>query len=216
MLARVARRYAGGPRFARHYVAQKLRRDPVHADLLALGAAEPLGRVVDVGCGWGQISVLLLESGRASAAVGLDVDPARLAAAERAAAGLAFTTRRQDLSAASALPGGDTVLLVDVLYQLATEDQVALLEAAAGAAGVRVIIRTLDPDRGGRSALARVLEVAFRRVWPNAGATVNPPAISWLRGRLDALGFDWAVAPCWRGTPFANVLVVARRRQARG
>src|SRR3954468_4398744 len=53
--ARVARRYRACGRFAQHYVAAKLRRDPVHRAVLALAAGEALGDVVDVGCGRGQL-----------------------------------------------------------------------------------------------------------------------------------------------------------------
>ena len=212
VLARVAGRYPRRPRFARHYVSAKLRRDPVHADLLNLAAGERFGRVADVGCGWGQISLLLLEAGLASASIGLDVDGARLAAAEHAGRGLAFTARRQDLAAVPAVPDAQTVLLIDVLYQLARPTQAALLAAASGAARARLILRTPDPDRRGRAMLSRTLEVAFRCVWPNSGARVNPPSVAWICERLDALGFAVEVAPCWRGTPFANVLVIARRR----
>jgi len=51
ILDRTAWRYRQCDRFSRHYVASKLRRDPVHADVLALAAREPFGDVIDVGCG---------------------------------------------------------------------------------------------------------------------------------------------------------------------
>ena len=35
--------------------------------------------------------------------------------------------------------------------------------------------------------------------------------ISALTRLLEERGFDTDVSPCWQGTPFANVLIVARR-----
>jgi hypothetical protein len=49
VLARVAARYRGCGRFAVHYVAGKLRRDPLTAALLTRGANEGFGEVADLG-----------------------------------------------------------------------------------------------------------------------------------------------------------------------
>ncbi len=211
---RVAERYRTSGRFHRIFVGMKLRQDPVYPDLLALAAAEPLGDVVDVGCGRGQLGMALLEAGLARSVLGLDWNAAHVAIAQRAGRGLAFAAGSQDLTRDGAVPAVDTVILVDVLYQLDTVAQSAVLEGAARAARSRLLIRTADPGRGLRSALTRWLEVLGRRVWPNSGARVNAQPVQGIEARLAALGFDVEVAPCWRGTPFANVLIVARRRDA--
>jgi hypothetical protein len=46
----------------------------------------------------------------------------------------------------------------------------------------------------------------------NRGARVNVRPIAALTKVLEAEGFECEVTPCWGGTPFANVLIVARRR----
>lgn len=212
VLDRVARRYAGGSRFTRHYVASKLRTDPVHEAVLALAAKEPFDRVLDIGCGRGQLGVALLEAGLASEVTGLDWGREALRQAGRAAAGLAFRAVYQDLSRPVPLPPADTVLLIDVLYTLDTPVQDALLHDAAEIAGERVVIRTLDPDLGLRSRFAIGAERLGRRVWPNSGAHVNARPVPAITAALARRGFVTAVTPCWRGTPFANVLLVARRR----
>lgn len=215
VLERVARRYTGGGRFTRHYVAGKLRGDPVHAAVLhqaRRAGPDGFGVVLDVGCGRGQLGVALLEAGLARSVLGLDWNPAPLDAARRAAAGLAFRAEVRDVARPAALPRADTVLLVDVLYQLAPVAQDALLREAARAARARLLIRTLDPDRGWRSALGLGLERLGRRVWPNSGAHVTPRPVPALLDVLAQEGFAVTVEPCWRGTPFANVLVVGRRR----
>ena len=211
VLGRVARRYAGGGRFTRHYVAGKLRGDPVHEAVLRRAGPDGYGDVLDLGCGRGQLGVALLEAGLARSVLGLDWNPAPLDAARRAAAGLAFRAEPRDVARPTPLPRADTVLLVDVLYQLAPAAQDALLREAARAARGRVLIRTLDPDRGWRSAFTLGLERLGRRVWPNSGAHVAPRPVPALLDVLAREGFAATVEPCWRGTPFANVLVVGRR-----
>lgn len=212
ILERTARRYRPAGRFARHYVAVKLRRDPVNAALLARAGA--LGHVVDLGCGRGQLGAALLEAGLAASVLGLDWNAAHLAQAEAALAGLPFRAERRDLSARQDVPEADTVLLIDVLYQLRTEVQERLLLNAARAARSLLVIRTADPGRGARSVLTRALEIAGQRFWPHAGAHVNPLPLPAIAALLAGAGFATETAPCWRGTPFANVLLIARRQEA--
>lgn len=210
-LDRTARRYRDGDRFSRYYVASKLRRDPVHLAILRRAADAPFGQVLDLGCGRGQLAVALLEAGLAVAVLGFDSAPASLAAARRAGAGLPFAVEARDLSEPAPLPPADTVLLIDVLYLLDPAAGARLLTAAAAAARQRILIRTLDPGRGLRSRFAILLERLGRPIWPHSGATVAPPTVAALTARLETLGFRTAVEPCWEGTPFANVLVVADR-----
>lgn len=210
-LDRTIQRYRACRRFTRHYVASKIRRDPVHRALLRLGRDRGFGDVADLGCGRGQVAVALLEAGVARSVVGLDWAARSLGDAQQAAAGLAFTGVRQDLAQPD-VPACDTALLVDVLYSMGQPAALALLRAAAGAARGRVVIRTLDPAQGVRSVVTRTLERLGRRVWPHAGATVAPVPVPTLMDALREAGFvPEPPQPCWEGTPFANVLIVARR-----
>jgi SAM-dependent methyltransferase len=211
LYARVLARYAGAGRAAGGYIAGKLRRDPVHRDMLALAIRENFGEVLDLGCGRGQLGILLLEAGAASAVLGVDRNAALLDQASRAARGLRFQTVRADFAGAVDLPSADTVLIIDVLYQLDTPARDALLGAAVRAARQRILVRTLDPARGWRSAFTIALERALRPLSPHSGAHVNPPPVDRLVALLAGEGFAVTVAPCWRGTPFANVLMVGRR-----
>ncbi len=209
LFAEVARRYGSSGRMARHYVASKLRRDPVHEAVLQAGP--DLGSVADVGCGRGQLSILLLLAGRARRVLGIDRHRLHLQQALRAAIGLAFIPRLIDLNDAPEMEACDTALLVDVLYQLSPAAQRALLTRAASAARRRVLIRTLDPDLGWRSRLTVLAERAARPLSPHSGARVAPIPVAELAGILEPEGFAVAITPCWEGTPFANVLLSARR-----
>ena len=84
LVLRVARRYASVS--ARMYARGKLGSDPVADQLLALGRERPLGRVIDVGCGRGQMGLLLLEAGLAESVRGFDWDEGKLADGNAAAA----------------------------------------------------------------------------------------------------------------------------------
>lgn len=207
----VAERYRPCGRRAYHYVKAKLNRDPVCRDMVVLAGEKQFGDVIDVGCGRGQLGIALLEASLARSVLGLDCQIMHLEQARAAASGLAYRAETTDLSLVQSMPQSDTVLLIDVLYQLDTLTQHGLLQAAAQSARERIIIRTLDPERGLRSALTLGIERLLRRISPHAGAHVNALPVTQLISVLSARGFTVAATPCWRGTPFSNVLLIARR-----
>jgi SAM-dependent methyltransferase len=211
VLRRTARRYRGCGRFAYGYVAGKLRHDPVYPALLSLAAREHFGGVLDIGCGRGQLGIALLEAGLATQVAGSDRNGAHLRQAEQAATGLPFRAEARDLCQAQTFPDCDTVLLVDVCYQLDTNSQMQLLRAAARSAREKILIRTADPELGWRSTLTRGLEQFGRGFWPHSGALVNARPLPEIAAILHEAGFAITVMPCWQGTPFANVLMIARR-----
>ena len=206
----VARRFRHGEPSTYLYIGAKLRRDPVHIDILALAAVAPMGHVLDLGCGRGQLGITLLEAGLAKSVTGCDRNPNHVARATRAGQGLAFTAHTHDLTGPTPLPLADTVLMIDVLYQLPANSQQDVLQRAA-AAGKRLLIRTVDPGQGARSGLTRLVEVLTRRISPNAGSHVNPMPIAVIVRTLHDCGFHTTEVPCRRGTPFSNVLLDAHR-----
>ena len=90
----VAARYAGASRFARGFVAGKLRHDPATLALLRLAAQRPFGDVLDLGCGRGQLGLALLAAGLATGLTGLDRDGDKLAEATAGGGGPARALRR--------------------------------------------------------------------------------------------------------------------------
>ncbi len=204
---RVAARYAQGRRAAYHYVRGKLASDPVAARVVGLGE---LGEVVDVGCGRGQLAVLLVETAKAARVTGFDWDAQKVADARAAAAGLNAAFEPGDMREV-AIPACDTALFADVLHYLTDAEQDAVLGRAADAARVRVVVRELDPDRGWRSKVTRLQERITTSLGYNRGARVNVRPIDALVAPLRARGFTVRVEPCWGATPFSNVLIVAER-----
>ena len=207
---RVGARYRG--RGARFHVKAKLSSDPVARAVLAL---EPLGEVCDVGCGRGQLGLLLLDGAKATGVWGVDWDASKVTEASGAGDGLAAHFEKGDVRSA-AIPACDTVLLIDALHYLGDAEQDALLLRAASAARHRVVVRELDPDRGWRSAVTRAQEAVTTTLRFNRGAQVRVRPIAAIARVLEGAGFAVSVTPCWEGTPFANVLVVARRGASSG
>jgi len=212
LAAEIAGRYRGVSRSARGFIRGKLRRDPAVAALLALGRSRNLGEVVDLGCGRGQVALALLVAGVAQRVRGLDIDAAKIAAAQRAAEGLPAEFAVADLAEA-AIPPCDTLVMIDVLQQLPLPAQDALLARIAAAAPRRIAIRAFDPQRGWRSTFGFAMERIRRHLGGDLGtrAALAPRPLPEITRPLEAAGYAVRVTPCWAGTPLPNVLLLAER-----
>lgn len=208
LVQRVAQRYASVS--ARMYARGKLGSDPIAEQLVELGRERGLGEVVDVGCGRGQMGVLLLEAGVATRVVGVDWDEGKLEAARQAAGELPMTFEKADVREASP-PACDTLLLVDVLHYLTDKQQLDVLDRCMQSARKCVVLRELDPDRGWRSATTRAQEAVTTFFGYNVGERVRVLPISAFTELLERGGFSVRVEPSWGNTPFSNVMVVATR-----
>jgi SAM-dependent methyltransferase len=201
-----------GPAY--YYVHAKLARDPVARRVAELAGEEPLGEVLDAGCGRGQLALLLLSEGLATHVTGFDWDARKVATAALAAGvepALSATFRVADLRAPLCVDA-DTTLLIDVLHYLRDDEQDGVLREVARRTRRLVVVRELDPDRGWRSFVTTAEEGFTTRLGYNRGARVNARPVAALVRTLEAEGFSVEVTPCWGATPFSNVLIVARRR----
>lgn len=202
---RTRARYARVKPAHRYYVAGKLAFDPV---VKLLSELADLGRVLDLGCGRGQLSLLLLELGRARHVTGLDSDADKIEAARTAGPEADF--RVADVARAE-LPPVDTVLLIDVLHYLPIAEQDELLLAATRALepGGRILVRELDGDPSARGGVTRAFEWLGRRIGLNRGrATAYRPARA-VTELLERQGLACRVQGASERTPFANVLIIA-------
>lgn len=199
-------------RFAYWYVRTKVDMDPVLTTILELAGAEgSYGDILDLGCGRGQLALLLGEAGLARSVHGVDWDEPKIRVARAAASGASYgaTFEAGDLRTVE-LPEVDTVLLVDVLHYLAPTEQDALLLRAARAARTRVLVRDVDPDRGSSSTLTKSWEWVTTTLGYNRGERVAPRSFADISSALTAEGFTVEQELCGaRG--LSNVLLVARR-----
>ena len=227
LAAAAAQRYAPAGRFARGYAAGKLQHDPVFAAVLAQGLIPQQARLVDLGCGQGLLFALLLAAREAAAhgkwpegwpappqprmMTGYDAAPRAVALARRAL-GHDARIEQADLRTV-ALPACDAIALFDVLHYVEAPAQETALARCARALdpGGVLLLRVNDAGAGWRYTLTRSADqlatLARTRSWPRLQCR---RVGEWI-GLLGRCGFRVAAQPADEGTPFANVLLVARR-----
>lgn len=227
LIEQAAYRYLGTGMFNWEFVRGKLRHDPVYFHLLRDGRLPPAGRLLDLGCGRGLVFSLLLtaraQSESGTYPEGWEPPPPHLsffgiegsekaADVAREALGAEAHIEHADLCQV-ALPAADVVLLLDVLHYLpaaAQEDLLARVAAALPPGGL-LLIRDADAAGGWRFTATRVQERLCawgRRHWRQRFQYRSRK--EW-REVLERLGFAVEDEPMGEGTPYANVLLTARR-----
>jgi uncharacterized protein (DUF2062 family)/SAM-dependent methyltransferase len=227
LLEEAAYRYLDTGMFNWEFVRGKLRHDPLYFHLLRQGVLPPGGRLLDLGCGRGILFSLLL-SARAQHERGIYPEAwapppeglsflgiegsVKAAEVARKALGDAAEIEIDDLCTA-VLPGADTVLLFDVLHYLPAAAQEELLARVAAVLppGGLLLIRDADAAGGWRFTATRLQErlaTLARRRWRQRFRYRSRKEWSEL---LESLGFEVLDEPMGTGTPYANVLITARR-----
>jgi len=221
------RAYRGSGRYAWNFARGKLRHDPVFFTLLSHGILPDRGTLLDVGCGQGILLALLAaakEQYQAGAwppdwptpplhlaMRGIELRKDRVDAARRALGGGAEIAvgdvRGLDL------PSCSVIVILDVMLYLDEAEQVGLLDRATLALepGGLLLMREADADAG---FAFQVTEWGERIAGALRGQTGQAlryrGAIQWL-AELAQRGFAVGAEPMNRGTPFGNVLFVARK-----
>jgi len=208
----------------------KLHLDPVFLALLRRGHFPDRGLLVDVGCGQGVLLALLVAAREqyrrgewppdwASPPLnlelrGLERRGDRVWVARRALRDSAQVERCDVREAA--FPRCSVIAALDLLLYLDPNDQQRLLEKAAAALepGGLLLLREADAAAGFAYHLtrwsARLSAMGSGGLWPEIHCRSAPEWAS----LLEALGFAVAaVEPMSEGTPFANVLFIARKKQ---
>jgi len=226
LVEETARRYMESGIIHWEFVRGKLRHDPVYFGLLASGLLPERGQLIDLGCGRGILLSLLrtaptLESEQWPAdwpapprdltLTGVDFRPKAVAAA-RSALGAAATITHADLDAFD-VPACDAAVLLDVLHYLGPASQARLLASVARALRPGGVLLLREPDAGRplRFALTRVQEricAIARRDWRQG---FHYRTLAGWNELLERQGLKTTSLAMWEGTPYANVLVAARK-----
>jgi len=225
-----ADRYLGTSLTAWEFARAKLRGDPVYRAVLSSGWLPPAGVLVDIGCGPGLLLALVAQAvdeahegkwppeGWPAAPMdlrlhGIEVRP-RASELARYALGDAAEIQTADARDAVLPPAIDLVAIFDVLHLMDRDAQRPLIArvAAAMRPGAILLVREADAAAGWRFRVVRFgnrITALLRGRWRPCFAFRS--AAEW-RAELAASGFEVTVAPMGEGTPFANVLLVARRQ----
>jgi len=222
------RPFLGAGRRAWHSVRGKMRFDPVFFALLMRGLLPDRGELLDLGCGRGVLLALLAAARDQYLAGawprhwpppplhltlhGLDFQAGAICTA-RLALGSRAHLEHVDIRHAEFAPCAAIVIL-DALLYLNESDQTRLLERAAAALNPDGVLLVREADAGAgftfrmTQCAERLAAVSTGRGWQSLHYRRTT---EWLR-LLESIGLSVSTAPMSAGTPFANVLLVARRQ----
>ena len=207
-------RYRPAGRFAYHFARGKLSGDPAFGAIVGLGWIPPGSRVLDLGCGQGLLASLLIAADRHCRVRGIELMPAD---AERARLALGDAAeivcgdiRHEDFGQT------DVAVILDVLHYIdfdAQADVIARLHRALPADGL-LLLRVGDADGGLPFRFSNWVDRVVTTVRGHRlGRLWCRPVRDW-RQLLERAGFTVESLPLAHGTPFANVMLKARRLAA--
>jgi len=220
VLAHASNRYRLGGRTAHRFARGKLRGDPVYRAVLEGGLLSRDGTVLDLGCGGG-LMLAVLASARVLSPVsesstrrllGVESRP-KAAEIARGALGDEAEILTDDVRRCP-LPSARAILLFDVLNLMPAGDQDALLAAVLASLepGGVLLVREADAAAGWRFRAVRAGNW-IKACWVGRfRQEFHFRSLAEWRRWLEQAGLEVEVRPMGMGTPFGNVLLVARKR----
>ena len=228
LLAAASEPYRKAGRFAYFFARGKYRRDPIYLALLERGLLVNRAHVLDLGCGQGLLAAWLLAAERMHghghwphawpppprprAVRGIELMPRDVERANRAFGSDVDIAVGDIRDMEFGAP--DAVVILDVLHYLSAVEQRDVLVHARRSlpANGLLLLRVSDADGGLPYRYAQWVDRIAMRLRGHAGISPHWRSVAaWRRLLLDC-GFDSEPVPMSRGTPFANVLLVAHAR----
>jgi 2-polyprenyl-3-methyl-5-hydroxy-6-metoxy-1,4-benzoquinol methylase len=218
--------YRSAGRFAWYFARGKLGGDPVFAGMLEHGLIPDNARVLDIGCGQGLLASWLLsakamqrkdnwplhwpKAPNPQSIHGIELMTRDVQRAQRAL-GNAATFTVADMCKAE-FGNADAVVILDVLHYVsvpAQNDVLRRVRDALAPDGV-LILRVGDANGGLPFKFSVWVDhvVTFVRGHRNSRMYCRP--LTEWRNALTGLGFSVTALPMNKGTPFANILLIAR------
>lgn len=226
LLSEASAPYRRAGRFAYHFARGKLRHDPVFRAILELGLLRGHPRILDLGCGQGLLAAWLRAAARsyergawprlwppppsARAIRGIELMRREVARARRGLGPECEVTQADIRSAA--FGSADAVIILDVLHYMPEASQRDVLRRARAAlpVGGVLLLRVGDADAGLRFRITRWSDRVIMLFRGHGLVSLHCHGIGRWRELLCECGFDSRPKPMSQGTPFANVLLVAR------
>ena len=220
--------YRKADRFAYHFARFKLRADPVYRAILELGLLQRHSRILDLGCGQALLSAWLLAAARccergmwprtwppapqAQSVRGIELI-ARDVARAHCACGRGCEVIQADIRSA-AFGTADAVVILDVLHYIAAHSQREVLQRvhAALPPGGLLLLRVGNVAAGLRFRITQCADKLMVLARGHGFGATRCRSVEQWRQLLKECGFDSEATPMSRGTPFANVLLIAHAR----
>jgi SAM-dependent methyltransferase len=231
LVARAAAPYRQAGRYAWHFARGKLGGDPAFAALLERGLLTGRERVLDIGCGQGLLTAWLLAAGEASAqgrwpahwptapqprhVRGIELmqhDVTRAQAALRPAVDAGQASFAAADMCRADFGQADAVVILDVLHYvpIAAQDDVLRRVRDALAPGGVLLLRVGDAAAGLPFWISNWVDFVVTTLRGHRLGKLYCRRLGEWQELLRSLGFRVDAQPMSDGTPFANVLLVAR------
>lgn len=217
--------------FAWRFARGKLGGDPAFAGLLQRGLLPAHARVLDIGCGQGLLAALLgsldgqsvaeqqWPAGWAPAPAhsqvhGIELMPRDVERAQHALAHLGERARFTlgDMCTTAFTPA-NAVVILDVLHYVnyeAQDDVLRRVKAALAPGGV-LLLRVGDAAAGLPFRISNWVDAMVLLARGHGIARLYCRTLDQWQAKLQELGFAVETLPMHDGTPFANILLVARK-----
>ncbi len=207
---RALARYRGAPASVQAHVAVRWATAPLPDVVARLPVG---GRVVDIGCGHGLVSVCAALGDPTRTVLGVDIDPAKIARAREATRGIPNLEFR--IAESGAVPRGpwDAAVFVDVLYLLPEREQQRLVAEAVAqlAPGGVVLIKEMGTRPAWKvrwNTVQETLSVKVLRITAGSEFDFVPPTT--MAGWLEDGGLAVTAHRLDHGRPHPHHLLVAR------
>lgn len=222
--------YEQAGKFATHFARGKLTGDPVFREILARGLISPHTHVLDIGCGQGLLSAWLMAAdtlaGRTEwppdwkkapqcvTVKGIELMPLDVVRAKKALITHEdrFTFEAGDMCK-TPFENAHTVVILDVLHYVpypAQEDVLQRVFNALTPDGL-LILRVGDAAGGLGFKVSNWVDYLVTLARGHGLSQLFcKPVFEWVI-QLEKLGFGVKTKPMSQGTPFANVLLLARK-----